>query len=117
MTDVTLYLRKNSKRFQRKASMLLYIEADDQSCTLYFKNEEHFFSGYNLKYYEEKLFCTEAFVRAQRSFLIMLSETENYKYHLALMSNGKKIPLNENSYRVVKEYIDHRNSIPPATAA
>ena len=115
--DVTLQLRKGSTRCRRKASGLLYIEANDQSCTLHFKNGENFFSGYNLKHYEEKLLCMQAFVRVHRSFLIKLCETLDYTYLTAVFPSDKKIPLNNYGYAVVKEFVDNKNSITPASAA
>ncbi len=115
--EVTLSFKKNGVRYKRKASGLLYIEADDQSCTLYFKNGEVFFSGYNLKYYEEKLLCMQAFVRVHRSYLLKLSETVNYTYLTAILSNDKKIELNDYGYAIVKEYIDNKNSDSPSSAA
>ena len=114
-SDVTLNLKKGRTRCRRKASGLLYIKANDQSSTLHFKNGEVFQSGYNLKYYEDKLLCMQTFVRVHRSYLIMLAETDDYTYLTAIFPNNVKIPLNNYGYAIVKEFIDKRNSTPPSS--
>lgn len=115
--DVILKLNKSGMRYKRKASNLRYVKANGQSCTLYFKNDEEFPYGYRLKIFFVKIYCLTYLIKVHRSYIINLNEVVNYTYLTAIFSNSKKIPLNDEGYAIVKEFVDKKNSDSSSTAA
>lgn len=87
---------------------LLYIEAYDDYVKLFTK-DSYFLKKKTMNYYEEVL-DHEKFFRTHRSFIINLQELTRIELlekntYIALLKNGKKIPLSRSGYSKLKEVL------------
>ena len=87
---------------------ILYIEAYDDYVKLFTK-DSYYLKKKTMNYYEEVL-DHEKFFRTHRSFIINLQELTRIELlekntYIALLKNGKKIPLSRNGYSKLKEVL------------
>ena len=90
------------------AQEIYYIEAFDDYVKIYTK-DDCFLKKKTMAYFEQTLSPID-FVRIHRSFLIQLQhitriEPFEKNSHVALLKNGKKIPLSRNGYIRIKELL------------
>ncbi len=89
-------------------SELFYIEAYDDYVKLFTK-DSYFLKKKTMNYYEEVLDSSQ-FFRTHRSFIINLQQLTKIEpleknTYIALLKNGKKIPLSRSSYSKLKELL------------
>ena len=87
---------------------LFYIEAYDDYVKLFTK-DSYFLKKKTMNYYEEVLDSSQ-FFRTHRSFIINLQQLTKIEpleknTYIALLKNGKKIPLSRTSYSKLKELL------------
>ncbi len=100
-------------RFGNKISIvpaqdIFYIEAYDDYVKI-FTEKDYFLKKKTMNYFEQSL-SQQDFLRVHRSFIIRLQQItriEPYEKnaHVALLKNGKKIPLSRSGYNRLKEVL------------
>lgn len=88
------------------ASDIFYIEAYDDYVKI-FTEKDYFLKKKTMNYFEQTLNSTD-FLRVHRSFIVRLqhiTRVEPYEKgsHVALLKNGKKIPLSRSGYARLKD--------------
>lgn len=87
---------------------ILYIEADDDYVRI-FTAEGNFLKNKTMSYYEKNL-DTQSFVRVHRSFIVHINQITRIdpyqkETHLAILRNGKQIPVSKTGYARLKEML------------
>ena len=88
---------------------ILYIEAYDDYVKI-FTNEDYFVKKKTMNYYEQVL-DNSTFFRTHRSFIINLNQLTKIELlekssYVAILKNGKKIPISRSSYGKLKEQLE-----------
>ena len=87
------------------SSQLVYAEANDWSCNLYFADGQRYIYSYGLVALQADLENAKGFVRVHRSYIINAAYLKSCRYLKAILTTDKRIPLNQHKYRILKRYL------------
>lgn len=113
--DYPLRLRKDQHSFHRvtkDALKVIWAKAKGWKCRLIFEDGVKYYYNYKLKKFYQYIFPSGLFIRLHDSHVARKDAIVDYRYGLAILCNGKIIPVSRSMQQEVKKIVEENNNQP-----